>query len=88
MDANKVINEFQNMNEKLIRYEKEREELQFQIKLINKENKKLTEKIEKEKDEIIKSLYTTKVVANQYFIKLIKSIFNFRQSDNSVIKEP
>lgn len=78
MDTNKIISEFQNISSKLSTYETERTNLFSKIKLLDKENKKLTEKIKKETDPILKSLYKTRIVANQYFIDEINSIFSFQ----------
>ena len=78
MDTNKIISEFQNISSKLSTYETERNNLLLKIKLLDKDNKKINEKIKKETDPVLKSLYKSKVVANQYFIDEINSIFSFQ----------
>ena len=44
MDVNKMINEFQSINDKLVTYENERTDLQIFIKNMLKENQKLDDK--------------------------------------------
>ena len=57
MDVNKMISEFQSINDKLVTYENERTDLQIFIKNMLKENQKLDDKIKKESDTLLKEYY-------------------------------
>ena len=73
MDVNKMISEFQSINDKLVTYENERTDLQIFIKNMLKENQKLDDKIKKESDTLLKEYYRIKIITNNFYInKLIK----------------
>ena len=86
MNTDKIINEFQNINSKLSTYENERIALQLKLKELDKEIKKLNDKIKKETDVVLKSLYKSKIVANQYFIDEINKIFSFQAENYKKVK--
>lgn len=77
MDFNKMIDNFQILNKKITSYEDERNKLQVIIKNLDKDTKKLEDKIKKESDSVLKSLYKSKIVSNKYFVDTTNSIFNF-----------
>ena len=80
MDFKKMIDNFQILNKKITSYEDERNKLQVIIKNLDKDTKKLEDKIKKESDSVLKSLYKSKIVSNKYFVDTINSIFNFNST--------
>lgn len=80
MNTDKIILEFQNISSKISTYELERNNLFLKIKAMQKENNKIRDKIKKEEDPILKSLYQSKIISNQYFIDEIHSIFSFPET--------
>ena len=54
MDFNKMIDNFQILNKKITSYEDERNKLQVIIKNLDKDTKKLEDKIKKESDSVLK----------------------------------
>lgn len=81
MDVNKMISEFQSINDKLVTYENERTDLQIFIKNMLKENQKLDDKIKKESDTLLKEYYRIKIITNNFYINKLKTIFHFEMNN-------
>ena len=68
MDINKMMQEFQNINDKLTVYENERTDLQIFLKALEKDISKLDLKIKKESDLLMKEYYRMKLLTDKYII--------------------
>ena len=87
MDINKMMQEFQNINDKLTIYENERTDLQIFLKALEKDISKLDLKIKKESDLLMKEYYRMKLLTDKYIINKINSIFKFNTPTKKEVKD-